>query len=76
LEKNAFQLFTDDVPQEITVFQGEDAPVTAGIVIYNSASMSPKCEGVIAAVLAFARSSNPKDQMFAIHLRAICWKSR
>lgn len=67
LGKEAFHLFVDDVPQEITVFQGEDAPVTAGIVIDNSASMSPKREEVIAAALAFARGSNPKDQMFVVH---------
>jgi Ca-activated chloride channel homolog len=67
LDKKAFHLFVDDVPQEITVFQGEDAPVTAGIVIDNSASMAPKRTEVIAAALAFARASNPKDQMFVVH---------
>lgn len=67
LSKDAFQLFVDDVPQPITVFQGDDAPVTAGIVVDNSASMAPKREEVIAAALAFARASNPKDQMFVVH---------
>jgi Ca-activated chloride channel homolog len=67
LSKDAFRLFVDDKPQEITIFQGEDAPVTAGIVIDNSASMRPKREEVIAAGLAFARASNPKDQMFVLH---------
>lgn len=67
LTKSAFRLLVDDVPQEITVFQGEDAPVTAGIVVDNSASMAPKREDVIAAALAFARASNPKDQMFVVH---------
>lgn len=67
LPKEAFELFVDGVPQPITVFQGEDAPVTAGIVIDNSASMAPKREEVIAAALAFARESNPKDQMFVVH---------
>lgn len=67
LGKAAFRLFVDDMPQEITVFQGEDAPVTAGIVIDNSASMRPKQGEVIAAALAFARGSNPKDQMFVVH---------
>jgi len=67
LDKNAFQLFVDNVPQPISVFQGEDAPVTAGIVVDNSASMSPKREEVIAAALAFARASNPQDEMFVLH---------
>jgi len=67
LGKDAFQLFVDNAPQTITVFQGEDAPVTAGIVIDNSASMGPKREETIAAALAFARASNPKDQIFVVH---------
>jgi Ca-activated chloride channel homolog len=67
LPKEAFQLFVDNNPQPITVFQGEDAPVTAGIVIDNSSSMSSKVKEVVAAGLAFARASNPKDQMFVVH---------
>jgi Ca-activated chloride channel homolog len=67
LTKDAFRLFVDDVPRDITAFRGEDAPVTAGIVIDNSASMAPKRDEVIAAALAFARASNPKDQMFVVH---------
>jgi VWFA-related protein len=67
LGKEAFELFVDDVRQTITVFQGEDAPVTAGIVMDNSASMAPKREEAIAAALAFARASNPRDQMFVVH---------
>jgi Ca-activated chloride channel homolog len=67
LTKDEFRLFIDDVPRDITAFQGEDAPVTAGIVIDNSASMAPKRDEVIAAALAFARASNPKDQMFVVH---------
>lgn len=67
LPKDAFELFDDNVPQPITVFQGDDAPVTAGIVIDNSASMAPKRKEVIAAALAFARGSNPLDQMFVLH---------
>jgi Ca-activated chloride channel homolog len=57
LGKDTFQLFVDDAPQPITVFQAEDAPVTAGIVVDNSASMTPKRDQVIAAALAFARTS-------------------
>ena len=67
LGKEAFALFVDDLPQPITVFRGEDAPVTAGIVVDNSASMAPKREEVIAGALAFARASNEKDQMFVVH---------
>jgi len=67
LPKDAFQLFIDNVPQPITVFQRDDAPVTAGIVIDNSASMGPKRQEVISAALAFAQASNPLDEMFVVH---------
>jgi VWFA-related protein len=70
LGKNAFQLFVDNTQQPITVFQQEDAPVTAGIIVDNSASMTPKREEVIAAAMAFARASNPKDQMFVVHFNS------
>jgi Ca-activated chloride channel homolog len=67
LGKDSFELFVDGVKHPITVFQGEDAPVSAGIVIDNSASMAPKRSDVIAAALAFARASNSHDQMFVVH---------
>jgi len=67
LGKDAFQLYVDDKPVPITVFQSEDKPVTAGIVLDNSWSMAPKRSEVIAAALAFARASNPHDQMFVVH---------
>jgi len=67
LGKQAFQVFEDGLPRAITIFRGEDAPVTVGVVVDNSASMGPKRSEVIAAALAFARSSNPQDQMFVVH---------
>jgi VWFA-related protein len=67
LRQEAFRVYVDDQLQPITDFHGEDAPVTAGIVIDNSASMSPKRTEVIAAAIAFARASNPRDQMFVVH---------
>ena len=67
LGKGAFQLFVDDMEQAITLFHGEDAPVTAGLVVDNSGSMGKKRREVIAAALAFARASNPKDEMFVVH---------
>ena len=73
LGKDAFELFVDGVKTPITVFQGEDAPVTAGIVIDNSASMAPKRADVIQAALAFARASNPHDQMFVVHFSDRPW---
>jgi VWFA-related protein len=49
------------------VFQNIDASVTAGLVVDSSLSMVSKRQGVIAAALAFAHSSNPEDQVFVVN---------
>jgi VWFA-related protein len=67
LDKENFQIFEDGIPQQIKHFSHEDIPVTVGLVIDNSGSMGPKRTDVIAAALAFARSSNPRDQMFVVN---------
>jgi Ca-activated chloride channel homolog len=67
LDKNDFQVYEDGVLQSIKYFSHEDVPVTVGLVIDNSGSMRAKRADVIAASLAFARSSNPQDQMFVVH---------
>ncbi len=67
LNKDDFQIYEDGVPQTIKYFSHEDIPVTVGLVVDNSGSMSSKRADVIAAGLAFARSSNPQDQMFVIN---------
>jgi Ca-activated chloride channel family protein len=67
LDKKDFELFVDGTPQLITVFEPDDAPVAAGILVDNSASMTTKGSHVIAASLAFARACNPQDEMFVVH---------
>jgi Ca-activated chloride channel homolog len=66
LSKDDFQVYEDGVLQQIKSFSHEDIPVTVGLVVDNSGSMGRKRPEVIAAALAFARSSNPQDQMFVI----------
>ncbi|MGA2983956.1 MAG: VWA domain-containing protein [Terriglobia bacterium] len=67
LEKSNFQVFEDGRPQEIDLFEAEDVPVTVGLVVDNSGSMAAKRPEVIAAAEAFAKSSNPYDQMFVVN---------
>ena len=67
LGKNDFQVYENGVLQPIKHFSHEDIPVTVGLVVDNSGSMKPKRRDVIAAALAFARSSNPQDQMFVVN---------
>lgn len=66
LDRSDFQVYENGVPQPIKHFSHEDIPVTVGLVVDNSGSMKPKRADVIAAALAFARSSNPQDQMFVV----------
>ena len=67
LSKGDFQVYEDGALQQIKDFSHDDIPVTAGIVVDNSGSMAPKRDDVIAAALAFARASNPQDQMFVVN---------
>lgn len=67
LQKQDFQVLEDGVPQTIQVFQREDVPVAVGLIVDNSGSMGPKRKDVTAAALAFARSSNPQDEMFVVN---------
>ena len=67
LGQGDFQVFEDRVPQKIKLFSHEDTPVTVGLVVDNSGSMKSKRAKVIAAALAFARSSHPQDQMFVVN---------
>ncbi len=67
LNKDDFQVYEDGVLQPIKYFSHEDVPVTVGLVVDNSGSMKAKRHDVIAAALAFARSSNPQDQMFVVN---------
>ncbi len=67
LNQDNFQVYEDGALQSIKYFSHEDVPVTVGLVVDNSGSMQPKRPDVMLAALAFARSSNPQDQMFVIN---------
>lgn len=67
LKKEDFHVFEDGRAQVIRLFRHEDMPVSVGLVVDNSSSMGRKRGDVIAAALAFARSSNPLDRMFIVN---------
>ena len=66
LPQEAFGIVEDGRPQAISMFSGEDAPATVGLLIDGSGSMQPVRDLVIAATGAFAESSNPEDELFAL----------
>src|SRR5262245_16194648 len=66
LPQNAFTVYEDDSRQDIAFFEAGDVPVTVGLVIDNSTSMLLERDLVLAGTNAFAASSHPEDQMFAV----------
>ena len=66
LPRERFVVYDNARPMSIDLFSKEDAPATVGLIIDASSSMRSKLGEVIAASVAFARSSNPNDELFAI----------
>jgi Ca-activated chloride channel family protein len=66
LKKENFSVYEEKELQDLTVFQHEDTPVGVGLVVDHSASMESKLPNVAAAISAFAKSGNPKDEMFVV----------
>lgn len=73
LPREAFTVYEDGRPQKIAFFRNEETPVTAGLVIDGSTSMHRKRDAVVAAGLAFAKSSHPDDQLFTVHFNERVW---
>jgi VWFA-related protein len=67
LEERNFGIYEDGVPQRIRVFQHEDVPVTAGLVVDHSGSMRLKLREVTTAARSFVQFSNPEDEMFVVN---------
>jgi Ca-activated chloride channel homolog len=67
LDRTAFSVLENGVPQAITSFRRQDVPVAMGIVIDDSGSMRDKRDEVNRAVLNLIRASNPKDEIFVVN---------
>lgn len=66
LDLENFQLFEGKKPQAIKNFSTEDMPVSIGILVDVSGSMSYKLERAREAVLEFCEAANPQDEFFMI----------
>jgi Ca-activated chloride channel family protein len=64
LPRERFVIYDNGRRQDPTLFTNEDAPVSVALVIDDSGSMRGKLGQVIAAALAFARTSHPDDELF------------
>jgi Ca-activated chloride channel family protein len=66
LDKDAFHVYEDGVPQTIASFRHEDLPVSLGLLIDSSGSMYDKRVAVDKASLDFVKLSNPQDEEFLV----------
>jgi Ca-activated chloride channel homolog len=66
LARDAFTVIENGRAQLVRFFLHEDAPATIGLLIDNSGTMQPNRDLVLAAATAFASTSNPQDDMFAL----------
>jgi Ca-activated chloride channel family protein len=66
LAKSDFAVYEDNKQQEIRVFSKEDAPISIGLILDFSKSMTNKFEIERAAVSEFVKNANPQDDYFAI----------
>lgn len=66
LSQDAFRLFEEGRPQEITFFATQDAPASIGLLLDSSGSMAENKDRVIAAISTFALASHPEDEFLPL----------
>ena len=66
LGRDNFQVYEGKHAQDIRYFSSEDAPVSLGIILDVSGSMSDKIHRAREAVLEFLNTANPQDEFFMI----------
>lgn len=67
LTRENFSITEDGRPQTITVFDSNDMPVTVGLIVDESRSMTPKRGDVLVAAEVFIMESNPQDEVFVLN---------
>jgi VWFA-related protein len=67
LGKSAFTVYENGDKQTLNVFRQDDVPISLGLIIDTSASMTNKRDRVASAALAMVKASNPQDEVFIIN---------
>lgn len=65
--EKSFTVYENDQKQTLSTFRQEDVPISLGLIIDNSASMTDKRDRVASAALAMVKVSNPQDEVFIIN---------
>ena len=66
LRKENFEIFENNLPQEIRYFYSQDAPISVGVIFDTSWSMAQAINLEREAVVEFMKTSNPEDEFFLI----------
>ncbi len=66
LEREHFRVLEDKQAQEITHFSSEDVPISIGVIIDVSGSMSNKYDKARQAAVRFMRTANPQDEFLLV----------
>jgi Ca-activated chloride channel homolog len=66
LEQNDFFLYENNSLQKLKTFSCEDAPVSIGIIMDLSGSMTSKLIRARDSILQFMKTANPQDEFFVI----------
>ena len=66
LTPQAFRIFENGAPRPVSVFSGQYEPVTLGLILDVSGSMTRTRERLAYAASAFAGTGSPDDELFAI----------
>jgi VWFA-related protein len=67
LGKSAFTVYENGEKQKLNVFRQDDVPISLGLIIDTSASMTDKRDRVASAALAMVKGSNAEDEVFIIN---------
>jgi Ca-activated chloride channel family protein len=67
LSRSNFKVFEDKALQTVISLQHQDTPVSIGLLVDNSGSMSTKRTAVGSAALDLVKASNPNDETFVIN---------
>ena len=62
LRQEHFAVYEDKVEQNISLFRQEDVPLSVGLVVDASGSMSSKMDRLRTAAMTFVQESNPEDE--------------
>jgi Ca-activated chloride channel family protein len=66
LEPDNFRIFEDNVEQEVVNFSSEDVPISIGVILDHSGSMTNKLGKAKEAAFEFFKTANPEDEFFLV----------